>query len=57
MIVSTLVAASLASVQPMPAPMPPMDHSKMGQTEKAPMKMDCCKDCCDKMKDKAKPSS
>ena len=63
MIVSTVLAATLAAAQPQAAPQ--MDHSKMdhGATkptgDKAMAKMDCCKDgcaCCakDAAKDKAK---
>jgi hypothetical protein len=60
MIVSTVLAATLASAQPAPA----IDHGKMDhkamemKADKAAPKMDCCKDgcaCC--AKDKAKAAS
>jgi hypothetical protein len=64
MIVSSLVAATLASTAPQATPLAPamdhskMDHGKMDQGKSgaaSSMKMDCCKDgcaCCAKMKDK-----
>jgi uncharacterized protein involved in copper resistance len=64
MIVSNLIAATLASTAPQAAvPAPAVDHSKMDHSKMdhgksgaaSPMKMDCCKDgcsCCAKSKDK-----
>ncbi len=65
--IATLVAASLTAAQPVPAPAPFMDHSKVDHSKmdhskmdatgaKPTMKMDCCKDgcaCC--AKDKPSP--
>ena len=59
MIVSTVLAATLAAAQPQPTP--PVDHSKMDHSkmdmsaDKPGAKMDCCKDgcaCCAKDKPK-----
>ena len=70
MIISTVLAASLAGVQPQATPAPAMDHSKMDHSKMdhsamdrskpgaAKAMMDCCKDgcaCC--AKDKAKPAA
>ena len=59
MISSTILAATIATAQPQPAPMmdhAAMDHAKMDmKADKSGAKMDCCKDgcaCC--AKDKAK---